>query len=72
MSATDSFDDLHRAMAGFLICLGSTLPKELAEKIAARMDALAGEMERNSETSVATLTKGFAEALVQMHRHPQH
>lgn len=72
MNADDSFDDLHRAMAGFLICLGSTLPKELAEKFATRMVALAGEMEHGGKTSVATLTKGFAEALLQTHTHSQH
>jgi len=72
MDNTDSFDDLHKAMAGFLICLGSTLPRELAEKISSRMVALSEEMESNGEPNVSMLTKGFSEALLRMHNQPKH
>ncbi len=68
MSQKNTVEDLHRAMAGFLICLGSTLPKELAEKIASRMDGLSDQMSQNGEPNVAKLTKGFSEALLQMHQ----
>jgi len=72
MDNGDSFEDLHKAMAGFLICLGSTLPRELAEKISSRMVGLSEEMDRNGEPNVSKLTKGFSEALLQMHNHPKH
>ena len=67
-----SIEDLHKAMAAFLICLGSTLPRELAERVSSRMVDLAQEMQSNDETNVSKLTKGFSEALLQIHNAPKH
>lgn len=72
MIQKNTVEDLHRAMAGFLICLGSTLPKELAEKIASRMEELSQQMSRNGEPNVGKLTKGFSEALLQTHSQQSH
>ena len=63
-----SNEELQKAFASFLICLGSTLPKELAERIASRIKGLSQAQEHNSETNVSKLTKSFSEALLQMHQ----
>jgi hypothetical protein len=67
-----STEDLHKAMAAFLICLGSTLPAELAQKISSRMVDLSQDMQSGGEPIVAKLTKDFAEAVVQIHNRPKH
>ena len=63
-------EDLNKAMGGFLIALGQTLPPTLAEKIRQQALLLAQEMERNGEPSVAKLTKGFADAVTAAHQPP--
>lgn len=60
-------EELHKAMGGFLIAMGQTLPVALADKIRCQAHLLAAEMERNGEPSVARLTKGFGDAVMASH-----
>ncbi len=62
--------ELHQALAGFLMCLGSTLPPEIRSEIYRRTHQLAADMERGGEPTVAKLTKGLAEALVAVPNRP--
>ena len=63
-------EELNKAMGGFLVALGATLPPQLADRIRQQAHALAGGMERNGEPSVAKLTKGFWDAVTASHQPP--
>ena len=63
-------EDLHQALAAFLIGFGKTLPKELAWRIQQNVTELSEQIERGGEPNVATLAKGLGDALAQMHGKP--
>lgn len=63
-------EDLNKAVAGFLIAMGQTLPLELAQRIRLHAHQLADQMAQNGEASVAKLTKGFGDAITAAHEPP--
>lgn len=64
-------EDLHRALAAFLIGFVQTLPKELTERIQQNVNALADQIEHGGEPNVAMLARGLGDALAQMHGKPR-
>lgn len=56
-------DDLHKAMAAFLICFGQTLPQNLKTTIKINCFRMAAEMDRNGEPNVGKLVREFGNAL---------
>lgn len=65
-------EDLHQALAAFLIGFGQTLPAELAHRIQKNVAGLAEQIERGGEPNVARLARGLADALVQMNPPASH
>jgi hypothetical protein len=59
-----SIQELKQAIGSLLIVLGRHIPKSYAENLSKELNQMAGEMTRNGETNVGTLTKGFAVALL--------
>lgn len=55
--------DLQKAIAALLICLGTTLPPALVAEVRHRAHGLAERMDNGGEPKVGTLTKGLADAL---------
>lgn len=60
-------EELHQAIAAFLIGFGQTLPPELARRIQQNVADLSEQIARGGEPNVAKLTKGLGDALAQMH-----
>lgn len=60
-------EELHQAIAAFLIGFGQSFPKEIALRVQKNVAELAQQIERGGEPSVAKLTKGLGDALAQMH-----
>lgn len=63
-------EDLNKAIAAFFIAFGQSLPATLALRIQGQVQALSEDMARGGEPNVARLTKGFGDALAQMHQPP--
>ena len=63
-------EELNKALAGFLIAMGQTLPPDLALRIQQNANQLADQMEHGGEPTVARLTRVFGAALAQMHTQP--
>jgi hypothetical protein len=60
-------DELTRAMGAFCIAFGASMPKKLAQRIAANLTEMAPQMQRNGDTNVGKLCEGFASALLSPH-----
>lgn len=64
MLIMDNDEDLYKAMAAFLMCFGQGLPVALKQQIRDHAYALADDIERGGEPTVAKMARGFADALV--------
>ncbi|MDX8382613.1 MAG: hypothetical protein R8M45_00950 [Ghiorsea sp.] len=65
-------EESHRAMGAFIIALGASMPKELAEKIASNLTKMSEQMiEHDDSPTVAMLCQGYAKAIVEPHTTPE-
>lgn len=56
-------EQLQKALASLLICLGTMLPPEMTAEVRKRAHGLAERIGAGGEPIVGTLTKGLADAL---------
>lgn len=58
-------EDLHQAIAVFLIGLGQSLPEDLVRRVARNVSDMAEQMESCGDPEVAKLTRSLGDALAQ-------
>lgn len=61
-------EDLHHAIAAFLIGFGQSLPGDLVRRVHGNVSALSDQMENLGDPTVAKLARSLGDALMQSHR----
>lgn len=72
MSEQFSVDELQKAFAAVLICLGSNMGPDRAQQLSAQISDVAAMMDRDGDPNTAKLTKGFADVLLSSHKQDIH